>query len=194
RVTAVSPHSPAEQAGIRTDDRILAIDGVATVGRSHEEVVHQLRGPIGSTIAVSLLHPGTAPARELRLHRALVTIPTVTMSRDGDIAVFRVTSFNHSTTQRIAEGIAQAQREAGGRLAGIVLDLRSNPGGLLDQAVSLASLFIQNGPIISTVGRHPASQQYFTAAGNSVAPRIPIVVLINGGSASAAEIVAAALQ
>jgi len=118
----------------------------------------------------------------------------VTMSRDGDIAVFQIASFNHSTTQRLAEGLAEAQRQTNGRLAGIVLDLRGNPGGLLDQAVSLAGLFIHDGPIASTVGRHPASHQYFAAAGDSVAPHLPIVVLINGGSASASEIVAAALQ
>src|SRR5439155_26922750 len=83
RITAVTPHSPADRAGIQSDDRIMAIDGIATAGRAHEEVVHQLRGPIGSAIAVSLQHAGVSQPRELRLHRALVTIPTVTMSRDG---------------------------------------------------------------------------------------------------------------
>src|SRR5204862_7065544 len=113
---------------------------------------------------------------------------------DGNIAVFRITSFSRSTTGRIAEGLADIQRQSGGHLAGIVLDLRNNPGGLLDQAVSLANLFIHDGPIVSTVGRHPASHQYFAAAGRSVASQVPIVVLINGGSASSSEIVAAALQ
>ena len=194
RVIAVTPHGPADRGGIRPDDQLVAIDGIATAGRSHEAVFHQLRGPIGSAIAVRVLHPHAAQPRELRLQRALVIMPTVTASRDGDIAVFRIASFNHSTTQRIAEGLADIQRQTGGHLAGVVLDLRGNPGGLLDQAVSLADLFIHEGPIISTVGRHPASHQYFAAAGHSIAPRTPLVVLINGGSASAAEIVAAALQ
>src|SRR5262249_30687989 len=101
---------------------------------------------------------------------------------------------NHSTTQRVAESITAAQREAGGQLAGIVLDLRGNPGGLLDQAVSLADLFIPKGPIVATVGRHPASKQYFGGTGEGIAGRVPMAVLINGGSGSSSEIVAAALQ
>jgi len=194
RVTAATPHGPADRAGIGPDDQIVAVDGVATAGRSHEEVVHQLRGPIGSAVAVSVLRRGAVQPRDLRLHRELVVVPTVTMSRDGDIAVFHIATFNRSTTRRIAEGLAQVQQQTGGHLAGIVLDLRGSPGGLLDQAVSLADLFIHDGPIVSTVGRHPASRQYFVASGAGIAPRTPLAVLINGGSASAAEIVAAALQ
>src|SRR5262249_27768247 len=129
-----------------------------------------------------------------RLQRAFVIAPTVIASRAGDIAIFRIASFNHSTVQRIAEGLGDAQRQPGSRLAGIVLDLRGNPGGLLDQAVRLPDPFVPNGPIIPTVGRHPASHQYFSASGRSIAPQTPVAVLINGGSASAAEIVAAALQ
>ena len=194
RVTATAPHSPAELAGIHPEDQIVAIDGVATAGCKHDEVVHRLRGPIGSSVAVKVLQRGATRPRDLALHRAYVVLPTVTMTRDGDIAIFRITSFNHSTTSRIAKGLAEAEKEAGGRLAGIVLDLRGNPGGLLDQAVSLTDLFIHDGPIVSAVGRHPASKQYFAAAGDAVAPNLPIAVLINGGSASASEIVAAALQ
>jgi carboxyl-terminal processing protease len=137
---------------------------------------------------------GVALARDFDVRRALVVLPTVAMSRVGDIAIFQVLSFNQSTTERLAEALAEARRQTGGRLAGIVLDLRGNPGGLLDQAVSLADLFIREGPIVSTVGRHPASHQYFAASGHSLAPEVPIAVLINGGSASSSEIVAAALQ
>jgi carboxyl-terminal processing protease len=194
RVAAVSPQSPADHAGIRPEDQIVAIDGVTTAGCSHEDAINQLRGPVGSAVAVRVLRSGGTDARELRLQRAFVTMPTVTLSRNGNVAVFRITSFNRSTTRRIAEGIAEMQRQTGAQPSGIVLDLRNNPGGLLDQAVSLANLFIHHGPIVSTVGRHPASKQYFTAAGDSIAPRTPLVVLINGRSASAAEIVAAALQ
>jgi carboxyl-terminal processing protease len=116
------------------------------------------------------------------------------MTRNGDIAIFRIASFNQSTTARLAEQLAEARRQAGGHLAGIVLDLRGDPGGLLDQAVSLADLFVPKGAIASTAGRHPASQQYFAASGRAVAADVPIAVLVNGGSASASEIVAAALQ
>lgn len=194
RVTGITPHGPAELAGIRPEDQIVAIDGVATAGCPHEDVVHRLRGPIGSAIAIRVLHPGASAPSDLALRRASVILPTVTASRDGNIAVFRITSFNHSTTQRIASSLADAKRQAGGHLAGVVLDLRGDPGGLLDQAASLANLFVANGTIVSTIGRHPGAKQYFGAHGDAVAPDVPVAVLINGGSASAAEIVAATLQ
>ena len=194
RVTAVAPRGPAELAGIRPDDRLIAIDGVPTAGRSHSDVVHALRGPILSAVDVTVHRPSLGQNRVYRLQRELVILPTVKVSRDGGIAVFQVAGFNQNTTQQIVEALANLKREMGPQLRGIVLDLRSNPGGLLDQAVSLSDVFIPNGPIVSTVGRHPASRQYFEASGDSVAPRVPVAVLINGGSASSSEIVAAALQ
>ena len=194
-ITAVSENSPAEHAGIRVGDKIVAIDGTPVGGRQASDIIHQLRGPIGSIVALTIQRPGSAAGSlNLKLARALVVVPTVTVSRDGNIPVFRVASFNQSTTQRLTEALIEAQRQANGRLPGIILDLRGNPGGLLDQAVSLSDMFIAKGPIIATVGRHPASHQYFAATGHSIAPSTPIVVLINGGSASASEIVAAALQ
>jgi carboxyl-terminal processing protease len=105
-----------------------------------------------------------------------------------------VHTFNHRTTTRVAESLTALQGQADGRLAGIVLDLRSNPGGVLDEAVRLADLFLRQGPVVSVVGRHPASRQSFVASGKSTVPDVPMIVLINGGSASASEIVAAALQ
>lgn len=194
RITAVTPHGPAELAGIRPDDRIVAIDKVPTAGRSQSDVVHALRGPILSPVEVSIYRPGLTQRRTYRLQRELVVLPTVNVSRDGSIAVFQVASFNQNTTQQIVEALGRVRREMGPQLRGIILDLRSNPGGLLDQAVSLSDVFIANGPIVSTVGRHRASRQFFEASGDSVAPQIPVVVLINGGSASSSEIVAAALQ
>ncbi len=194
RIAAVSPLSPAARAGIKPEDQIVAINGIATKGCTHDDAIHQLRGPIGSAVALRIVSPGEMAARDLRLQRALVTMPTVSMSLDGNIAVFQISSFNRTTAHRLAEDLAKAEQQTGGGLAGVVLDLRGNPGGLLDQAVKLAELFIPNGPIVSTVGRNPASYQYFPASGHAAAPRVPIAVLINGGSASASEIVAAALQ
>jgi len=194
RVTAVTPHGPADRAGIRPEDQIVEINGIATEGCVRREVMDRLSGPVGSQVAVKVLSAGTAHRRELWLRRASVSEPTVTASRDGDIAVIRVHTFNHRTTKRVAESLAEAQRQPGGRLAGIVLDLRSNPGGVLDQAVNLADMFLRDGPVVSVVGRHPASRQYFKASGRSTAADVPLAVLINGGSASASEIVAAALQ
>ena len=194
RITTVTPHGPADLAGIRSDDRLVAIDKVATAGRSQSDVVHALRGPILSPVEITVYRPSLAQRRSYRLQRELVVLPTVTVSRDGGVAVFQVASFNQNTTQQIVEGLGQVKREMGPRLRGIVLDLRGDPGGLLDQAVSLSDVFIANGPIVSTVGRHPASRQFFEASGDSVAPQTPVVVLIDGGSASSSEIVAAALQ
>jgi carboxyl-terminal processing protease len=194
RITAVTARGPAELAGIRPEDRLVAIDKVPTAGRSQSDVVHALRGPILSAVEVIVYRPSLSQKRTYRLQRELVILPTVTVSRDAGIAVFQVASFNQNTTQQIVEALGAVKREMGPRLRGIVLDLRSNPGGLLDQAVSLSDVFIANGPIVSTIGRHPASRQFFEASGDSVAPQIPVVVLINGGSASSSEIVAAALQ
>jgi carboxyl-terminal processing protease len=194
RITQVTSGGPAELGGIRPDDQLVAVDGVATAGRSQSDVVHALRGPIFSQVEVTVYRPNPGQKRSFRLQRALVILPTVTMSRDGGVAVFHVASFNQNTTQQIVEDLGRLEREIGQRLRGIVLDLRGNPGGLLDQAVSLSDVFIPKGPIVATVGRHPASRQFFEASGDSVAPQIPIVVLINGGSASSSEIVAAALQ
>lgn len=194
RITAVAPHGPAEIAGVRPGDRLVAVDKVPTAGRSQSDVVHALRGPILSPVEITVYRPNLAQRRTYRLQRELVILPTVTVSQDSGVAVFHVASFNQNTTQQIVEGFGQVERDMGPRLRGIVLDLRSNPGGLLDQAVSLSDVFIAQGPIVSTVGRHPASRQFFEASGDSVAPQIPMIVLINGGSASSSEIVAAALQ
>jgi len=193
-ITAVTPRGPADLAGIKPGDRLAAVDKVPTAGRSHSDVVHALRGPILSPVEVTVYGPSIAQNRTYRMQRELVILPTVRASRDGGIAIFQVASFNQNTTQQVVEALAILKREMGPQLRGIVLDLRGDPGGLLDQAVSLSDVFIPNGPIVATVGRHPASRQFFEASGDSVAPQIPVVVLINGGSASSSEIVAAALQ
>lgn len=194
RITQVTAGSAADLAGLKPGDRIVAIDGKPTGHLSEHDVLRELRGPISSTVSVTIVSSGLAHEREFRLRRALTVAPTVTMTLDNRVAVFRVASFNQNTTQQIVEDLDKAKRQTAGPLHGIVLDLRGDPGGLLDQAVSLADVFIARGPIIATVGRHPASRQMFVASGDSVAPQLPIVVLIDSGSASASEIVAAALQ
>jgi carboxyl-terminal processing protease len=194
RIAEVTPGGPADLAGIRPGDRIAAIDGRPTAGRAQSDVIRQLRGPVLSTVAVGVDRPGLGQARSYRLQRTLIIVPTVTFSQNDGVVIFHISDFNQNTTQQLVEDLDAAKRATGSRLRGIVLDLRGDPGGLLDQAVSLADVFIAKGPIVATVGRNPASRQYFAASGDSIAPRIPIVVLVNGGSASASEIVAAALQ
>jgi len=193
RITKIIPGSPADVAGIRVGDRIVAVNGEPTANRSQNDVIRQLRGPISSTVAISVASTGSE-SRDYQLQRTLIVLPTVTVTRESGIAVFHVSGFNQNTTQQLVEDLETIKREMGPQLRGIVLDLRGDPGGLLDQAVSLADVFLAKGPIVATVGRNPASRQYFEASGDAIAPRIPIVVLVNGGSASASEIVAAALQ
>jgi carboxyl-terminal processing protease len=192
RISAVAPDEPAALAGVLPEDRIVAVDGIATAGRPETEVIHQLRGPVDSAVEITVSRSDPAQERTFRLQRKHIVPPTVTASLEGGIAVYRIGSFNRDTTKQLAEDLRAAQAKPG--LRGVVLDLRDNPGGLLDQAVSLAELFVAKGPIASTIGRHPASHQFFAATGNSVAASVPLAVLINGGSASSSEIVAAALQ
>jgi carboxyl-terminal processing protease len=194
RITKIVSGSPADVAGIRVGDRIVTVDGQPIANRSQNDVIRQLRGPVSSTVVIGIDRPGSVESRSYRLRRVLIVLPTVTVTREGDVAVFHISGFNQNTTQQLVQDLDSLKSQMGPQLRGIVLDLRGDPGGLLDQAVSLADVFLAKGPIVATVGRNPASRQYFEAAGDSVAPRIPVVVLINGGSASASEIVAAALQ
>jgi carboxyl-terminal processing protease len=193
RITRVMPGSPAALAGIAVGDRLVAIDGEATEGRSQNEVLRQLRGPVASAVTIEIAHPGAA-TRSVQLQRSFIVLPTVTMTRADGVLVFHISGFNQNTTQQLVADLEAAEHDLGPQLRGVVLDLRGDPGGLLDQSVSLADVFISKGPIVAAVGRAPASRQYFEASGDAIAPRLPVVVLINGGSASAAEILAAALQ
>ena len=194
RITKVIPGSPADAAGIRVGDEIVAVDGEPTVNRSQNDVMREMRGPVSSTMALLVRRPGMAESRLYRLQRTLIVLPTVAMTSADGVAIFHISGFNQNTTQQLVQDLDAAKRQLGPQLRGIVLDLRGDPGGLLDQAVGLADVFLAKGPIIATVGRNPASRQYFEASGDSVAPVLPIAVLVNGGSASASEIVAAALQ
>lgn len=193
-VTEVMPRGPAAAAGVQPHDRIVGIDGVPTVGKSQEAVVDALRGPVGRSVELAVYRPSLQEEREFRIKRQLIVVPTVAVERDGGILVFRIASFNESTAPIVAKTLAAAKRDGGQGLAGVVLDLRGDPGGLLSQAVALADIFLDKGPIASTIGRNPASRQYFAAAGDGIARTVPIVILIDGNSASAAEIVASALQ
>jgi carboxyl-terminal processing protease len=194
RVVKVMPGTPAHRAGLMVEDRIATIDGVPTGEIEKNEITRRLRGPVDSRVDVTVARAGAPRPVPISMKRAFIVVPTVEEAREDDIAIFKVSGFNHSTAQQLADQISSARKEMGPRLRGIVLDLRGNPGGLLDQSVSVADLFIGSGPIVSTRGRNPASQQYFRATPDDVAAGLPIVALINGGSASAAEIVAAALQ
>jgi carboxyl-terminal processing protease len=193
RIAEVLPDTPAALAGLRIDDIIVAIDGVNTATLPREEAVQRLRGPADSMVTLAVARTGLPEHLRIALQRARIVPPTVTLKERDGIAHLRLTSFNQQTAQSLADLLQQAHREMGSTLHGIVLDLRGNPGGLLDQSVDVASLFLDGVPVTSTVGRVPESIQYFTAPHREV-ERLPLVVLVNGGSASASEVVAAALQ
>jgi carboxyl-terminal processing protease len=193
RITQVFPGSPAASAGLRVGDQIVAIDGVDATTLNREEVVHLLRGPLDSTVALSVVRASVADRLAFSVLRGHIVPPSVTLEEKDGVARLRLATFNQQTGQSVADLLGQAHQDMGSALHGIILDLRGNPGGLLDQSVEVASLFLDGGPVTSTAGRAPESVQYFTAPRRDV-ERLPLVVLVNGGSASASEIVAAALQ
>lgn len=192
-VTGLVPRSPADRAGLQEGEALLALDGDAVAAMNLPEVRDRLRGPPGSLILVTAGADSTA-ARQLTLRRERVIPGTVTIAVDHGIGFLKVERFNASTARNLRDAVNTVRRTLGPDAVGFVLDLRGNPGGLLDQAVAVADLFIPRGRIISTEGRHPDSRQMFEATTDDIAEGLPLVVLLDGRSASAAEIVAAALQ
>jgi carboxyl-terminal processing protease len=197
RFTEVMPGAPADRAGIRAGDRLLAINGSATAGMPLDLARDRLRGPAGSVVDVTV-GPGEGSqrgrVRRLSLYRERVIPNTVTMTVEDGIATLRIDRFNAATAINLREAIATANLRLGQNARGFILDLRGNPGGLLDQAVAVADIFIPEGSIVTTRGRHPDSIQRFEATGDDAIAGLPLVVLLDGRSASASEIVAAALQ
>ncbi len=191
-VTLVLPDSPADHEGLEVGDVILEIDGTPVRELNREAVTGLLRGRVNSAVSVSVRRPGSDGMLELSFQRALILPPTVSVRVESAIAYIAIASFNQRTAGTLAASFARLKSDAA--LKGIVLDLRGNPGGLLDQAVAVADLFLDAGEIVATHGRHPDSNQHFDASGADIAEGLPMVVLVNGDSASAAEIVAAALQ
>ncbi len=195
RIIGVQHYTPAERAGLRAEDLITAIDGAPTKDMSQTTVINRLRGAVDSRVALTVQRPGAAQPLTFAITRALVVPESVIYHREGDIAYFRIYNFNEDTAGSLRREFENARNEIGrGRMRGLVLDLRGDPGGLLDQAVAVADLFMSSGRIVSTHGRNPDSHQYYEATAGDITDGLPMAVLINGGSASASEIVAAALQ
>ncbi len=195
RVTVrdVLPRSPADRSGVRDGDQLLAIDNDLTARMTEADMRDRLRGPTGTLVLVTLARDGTAP-RRVPLRRERVVPNTVTYSITDQVGVVKVERFNATTAATLRDTVAAIRQNTGRSLRGFVLDLRGNPGGLLDQAVSVADLFIRRGRIIATEGRHVDSRQRFDATPDDIADGLPMVVLVDGRSASSAEIVTAALQ
>lgn len=193
-VDTIIPESPAAHAGLKTGDVLVRIDRLETASMAEAEVIDRLRGRINSQVNLTLLRNGRDEPLAVSVNRALIISPTVQLEKHGDVAVIKLSGFNQGTTRNLAHALEQARTDMGDRLKGLILDMRDNPGGLLDQAVGVSDLFLQSGRIVSTQGRHAHSVQVYDATGNDQSFNLPMVVLVNGRSASAAEIVAAALQ
>jgi carboxyl-terminal processing protease len=195
-VKVISPidDTPAAKAGIKPGDLILAIDGAAVSDMTLGEAVDKLRGTIGTAVKLMVRRQGVDPF-ELSLTRADIKVEPVKSHLQGDIAYLRITSFSERAASSLELAIAALKAQANGKLTGVVLDLRNNPGGLLDQAVAVANEFLDQGGIVSIKGRAQHDNRRYDAQPNHDLVRgLPVVVLINGGSASASEIVAGALH
>jgi len=193
-IRAVQDGSPASKRGVMAGDQIVAIDGESMLGRPLIDVVHKLRGLVSAPVSLTLMRPAEGRELTLSMQRDRIIPTTVTYERDGNLALIHVTGFNTGTTDMMITALNRARSEIGAALAGIIIDMRGNRGGLLDQAESMAELFVGDGVIFSTEGRHPDSQRVYRSDSHSRAIDLPIVILVNGNSASAAEIVTAALQ
>jgi carboxyl-terminal processing protease len=194
RIVRISRNSPAARAGIQNGDVIVAVNGVSLNGKALTAIVDLLRGPIGRKVAIMIRRASLESPFIAVIPRKRIIPDTVHYEARGAVAYMRITSFNQNTTNQLKRKVRKAQRALGSRLAGLVLDLRNNPGGLLTQAVEAADLFIEHGRISETTGRHHDSIQRFDSTIGDITNGLPIAVLMNGASASSAEIMAAALQ
>jgi carboxyl-terminal processing protease len=196
KVVTPMDDTPADMAGVEPGDLITHVDGEPLLGLALSEAVEMMRGPVGSEIIVTIVREGVSEPFDLSIIRDTIRLQAVRVRTEGDTIILRLTTFNEQTFPNLRDGLAEAVEELGGldALGGVVLDLRNNPGGLLTQAVSVSDAFLEQGEIVSTRGRSEDEGDRFNAQSGDLIDGKPMVVLINGGSASASEIVAGALQ
>ncbi|WP_166038520.1 S41 family peptidase [Sphingosinicella sp. YJ22] len=194
KVIAATRGTPADRAGIKAGDFITHIDGQLFFGGTLDEAVERMRGDPGTSVRLRVVRAGRDQPLELTVTRAIIDIPAVRSEVRDRVGIITVTTFNRNTTDMARRAIAEMERNPNTAPLGYVLDLRSNPGGLLDQAIGLSDLFLERGEVVSQRGRRRTDIERFYAEPGDVTNGKPIVVLVDAGSASAAEIVAAALQ
>jgi carboxyl-terminal processing protease len=195
-IKVVSPidDTPASRAGIMPGDLIFALNGEPVQGLTLQEAVEKMRGKVGTPIKISIRRAGKDPF-DVSLTRETIKVKSVRYRLEGgDIGYIRVTSFTEQSTSGVLDAVEKLKKEAGSKLKGYILDLRNNPGGLLDQAIAMSDAFLDKGEIVSVKARKSEDVQRWNAKPGDVTGGLPIVVLVNGGSASASEIVAGALQ
>jgi len=196
-IKVISPidDTPAARAGVKAGDLITAIDGKTVQGLSLSEAVDKMRGAPETKIVITIRREGADKPLEVSITREIIRIQVVKSRLEGeDVAYLRLTSFNEQSDPALRKAMQALQQQAGNKLKAVVLDLRNNPGGLLDQAVAVSDDFLEQGEIVSTRARHAEESQRWSSKSGDITKGLPVVVLINGGSASASEIVAGALQ
>ena len=195
KVSGVLDGTPAQKAGIQVGDTILAIDGEAVDAQDLHDAVRKIKGEKGTTVTLQIERDGWDKPKDFPLVRADITVRSVASRLlDGGLGYVKITSFQERTGDDLDKAIVQLEKDNKAPLTGLVLDLRNNPGGLLDQAVRVADEFIDDGVIVSTIGKDPTHREEELAHRRGTYDKFPIVTLVNGGSASASEIVAGALQ
>ncbi len=195
-IKVISPidGTPAAKAGIKSGDKIAGIDGVSIMGLALNDAIDKMRGPAGSKITLTIVREGEKKPFDVTLQRAIVPVDATTWRREGDVAYIRMPGFNEQTASGLEKAVRDLKKQIGPGIKGYVLDLRNNPGGLLDQAIQVSDDFLNGGEIVSTRGRHPEDTLRYDAKPGDITDGKPVVVLINAGTASASEIVSGALQ
>ncbi|MFE3836031.1 S41 family peptidase [Pseudogemmobacter sonorensis] len=197
-VKVISPmdDTPADKAGIQAGDYITHVNGESILGLTLDQAVELMRGPIGSEIIITVVRQGVDQPFDVSIIRDTIKLQAVRGRVVGKAAVLRITTFNDQTTTGVVDALQKMVEELGGmeNVEGVVIDLRNNPGGLLNEAITVSDAFLNSGEIVSTRGRAPEDGERYNATPGDLAEGKPIVILINGGSASASEIVAGALQ
>lgn len=196
-VKVVSPFddTPAKAAGIEAGDYITAVNGESILGESTNEAVEKMRGPVGAPISITVAREGVDEPLVFEMVREIITMQSVRWRvEDENLGYIRVATFNENTSELLEKAFNGLQEQLGANMRGIVLDLRNDPGGLLDQAIAVSDAFLDGGEVVSTRGRDPQDIERYNARRGTRIGDLPVVVLINGGSASASEIVAGALQ
>ena len=194
KVIAATEDTPAFRAGIKAGDYITHINSKLIYGGTLDEAVDQMRGAPGTSLKITLVRPGRDKPFDVSLTRAIIEVPAVKWEIKDRVGIINVNGFNKTTTDATLAAMTAIDKSLGGKPLGYILDLRSNPGGLLDQAVGLSDVFLERGEIVSQRGRRKSDIERYFAKPGDMARGLPIVVLVDAGSASAAEIVAAALQ
>jgi len=195
-IKVVSPmdDTPASKAGIKAGDIILAVDGKGLQGLSLDKVQELLRGAAGTKVTLTLMRGGDDKSFEVKLERAAIEVEAVKSHREGDVGYIRIPAFNEHTSDGLEAAVRSLKKQIGPKLKGYIVDLRDNGGGVLGQAIAVSDDFLDSGEIVSTRGRNPQDTERWDAKPGDIADGKPVIVLINGGTASASEIVAGALR